>query len=62
MTSRAIKLNQIQIPEYIGHQSMIPFDLKTLVGLPTEFVDVVKNMLCNVKAIGTAYFTIHGRF
>jgi len=60
MVSKYKKVGYIDIPNYDGHVSMIPFDLETLVGLPDEFSGIVKEMLSGIKAKGEAYFTIHG--
>ena len=54
-------LGALQVPQFDGHLSMIPFDLQTLAGLPEEFVDIVKQMLSKVVATGTGFFTIHGQ-
>ena len=41
---------------------MLPFDVKTLEGLPKEFKTLALNMLKGIKNLrGTAFFTIHGK-
>lgn len=61
MISKYTELGSITIPNFIGHQSMIPFDLATLAGLPTQFVTLVKQMTQHLSLSGKAYFTIHGK-
>ncbi len=53
--------NEINLPFVNEEISMIPFDLETLKGIPTEFLSVASAMLKDVKAKGVAYFTIHGK-
>ena len=60
--STAIPTGTVSLPSYTGHVSMLPFDLQTLAGLPAEFTQLVTSMLYGIKAVGTAYFTLHGRF
>lgn len=62
MESKCKVLGGVVLPHVDGHIKMVPFDLATLVGLPLEFVDTVKQMLVGVSnLVGTAYFTIHGK-
>jgi hypothetical protein len=62
INSKAIELNQIELPKFIGEYSMIPFNMKTLEGIPERFIDTVKQMLVGVPKIeGMAFFTIHGK-
>lgn len=61
INSKAIKMGNIELPNFDGELAMIPFDLKTLSGLPLEFVGTVKSMLKGIKSDGVAYFTIHGK-
>jgi len=62
MISRAKNMGQIVVPTYSGHESMIPFNIKTLEGIPEAFLSTVKAMLNNVPVkAGIAYFTIHGK-
>lgn len=61
INSKSTTLGEIQLLNYTGHISMLPFDLSTLEGLPQEFVPTVKSMLANLDLSGTAYFTIHGK-
>ncbi|MBL4623368.1 MAG: hypothetical protein JKY89_13315 [Immundisolibacteraceae bacterium] len=62
INSKSLEMNPISLPMFTGEKSMIPFDLKTLAGLPLEFVLVVKQMLSGVKNDGgEAFFTIHGK-
>lgn len=61
--SNIIKLNKIELPMFSGEVSMVPFDLETLKGVPSKFVDVVLNMLKGVpNATGRAYLTVHGSY
>lgn len=53
--------NIIELPFVNSEISMLPFDLVTLSGLPSEFHKTVLTMLNGVKAVGTAFFTIHGK-
>ena len=53
--------NTIELPFVNSEISMLPFDLITLSGLPSEFHKTVLTMLNGVKAVGTAFFTIHGK-
>ena len=62
MISKAIITNEIDLPLITGEFSMIPFDLNTLKGLPSAFVEIAKNMLKNIDhSGGTSFFTIHGK-
>lgn len=62
MKSILQELNQIQLPLVLGEYKMIPFNIQTLEGLPEEFKDTATQMLKGIKdAVGTAYFTIHGK-
>ena len=53
--------NSIILPFTKQEISMIPFDLETLSGLPSEFKETVLTMLSGIKSKGTAFFTIHGK-
>lgn len=59
--SKCKEIGTITLPHVDGETSMIPFNIQTLEGLPSEFLSTVKTMLGNIKSIGTAYFTIHGK-
>ena len=59
--STARSLASIQLPNFDGHLSMVPFDLRTLAGLPSEFISLVKQMTQSLSLTGTGYFTIHGK-
>tara|TARA_R100000664_G_C2752104_1_gene139394 strand:- start:1491 stop:2075 length:585 start_codon:yes stop_codon:yes gene_type:complete len=62
MHSYAKKLNSINLPLVEGEFPMIPFDLKTLTGLPEEFKHIAKAMLKRIEhGGGKAYFTLHGK-
>jgi hypothetical protein len=62
INSKSLEMSAISLPVFTGEKSMIPFNLKTLAGLPLEFVSVVKQMLIGVKNEGgEAFFTIHGK-
>ena len=55
-------LGNISLTPTEGEQSMGPFDLTTLAGLPEEHKPIVANLLRFVKhSGGTAYFTLHGK-
>ena len=55
------KINKINLPNFTGEIKMVKFCLDTLIGLPLEFHQLVKDMLKGVNATGDAYFTIHGQ-
>ena len=60
--SKAVVCGHITLPQFTGHQSMIPFDLETLAGLPQEFVKITADLTAHLKTkVGTAFFTIHGK-
>lgn len=62
MKSTSTIVNTINLPLIDGEFSMISFDLQSLEGLPTEFKEIVQNMVKGVKGlVGEAYFTIHGK-
>jgi hypothetical protein len=62
MKSMAYKTNAIELPLIVGEFPMIPFSVKTLVGLSGEFLEIAKQMLKGIDLeIGIAYFTIHGK-
>jgi hypothetical protein len=61
MLSTFKETNTIDLPFTNQEISMIPFDLETLIGLPSEFKKTVETMLNGIKAKGTAFFTIHGK-
>ena len=61
MQSTFRETNTINLPFVNEELSMLPFDLVTLVGLPSELKSTVRAMLKGVKAKGTAFFTIHGK-
>ena len=61
INSIARPLAPIQLPDFDGHLSMIPFNLQTLTGLPTEFISLVKQMTQHLSLSGIGYFTIHGK-
>lgn len=53
--------NAIELPFINEEISMIPFDLESLKGVPSEFIATVKTMLKGINTTGTAFFTIHGK-
>lgn len=61
MISTFKETNDIELPFINKELSMLPFDLETLEGLPSEFVETVSTMLQGVIGKGTAFFTIHGK-
>ena len=62
MISKSIQTGTIELPMIEGEFSMMPFDLKTLAGLPTEFVAIAKQMLKGITNDGgQAFFTLHGK-
>lgn len=61
MQSTFKAINTIELPFVNSEISMLPFDLVTLAGLPSEYHKTVLTMLNGVKAAGTAFFTIHGK-
>lgn len=61
MQSTFKAINTIELPFVNSEISMLPFDLVTLAGLPSEFHKTVLTMLNGIKAVGTAFFTIHGK-
>lgn len=61
MKSLVRKTGAIDLPSITGEFAMIPFDCQTLAGLPIEFSAIARKMLEGVRAVGTAYFTIHGK-
>ena len=61
MKSTFRETNTIELPFTNKEISMVPFDLDSLTGLPCEFHKTVLTMLDGVKAVGTAFFTIHGK-
>lgn len=61
MISIAKETGKISLPLIIGEYSMIPFNLKTLEGLPGYAKSIASKMLDGVKnRDGIAFFTIHG--
>ena len=62
MKSQYRELCDIDLPFVSGEHKMIPFDMATLKGLPSEFVGVASQMLSGIKnRVGTAFFTAHGK-
>ncbi len=60
MKSMIAKTNTINLPIITGEYSMIPFDLNTLAGIPSEFLATAMQMLARIKHEGgKAFFTIH---
>ena len=59
--SKVEKLNTVELPLFTGEVSMVKFCLESLDGLPLEFHNIAKDMLKNVSASGSGYFTIHGK-
>jgi len=57
------KLNRIGFPAFEGKVSMLPFDLADLTTLPKQYRTLAEQMLERLPhKIGTAYFTLHGKF
>lgn len=62
MKSQLATVGEVELPYVNAEISMIPFNLKTLEGVPHEYLNLVKEMVAKVKnRFGTAYFTIHGK-
>lgn len=62
MKSQFRELGAIELPFVNGEHKMIPFDMKTLSGLPSEFVGIANQMLSGIKnRVGIAFFTAHGK-
>jgi hypothetical protein len=62
MISTMKQISTLELPLIEDHLSMIPFDLATLIGIPKNYLDIVRKMISSVKhKKGTAYFTIHGK-
>jgi len=62
MYSKVSIVGDLTLPLVEEETSMIPFDLETLNGLPSEYIDLVSNLLKGIVGLcGTAYFTIHGK-
>jgi len=60
--SQARETGAIQLPHIEGEYSMLPFNLKTLVGLTGSFRDVVSKMIQHLSVReGTAFLTVHGK-
>ena len=56
------ELGVLDIPNYIGEVSMIPFKLSDISTLPREFRKVVEKMISKIPKNGEAYLTVHGKF
>ena len=62
MISIVQKMGSIELPLVQTEDSMIPFDMATLKGLPKEYVKLVETMIEGINyKVGEAYFTIHGK-
>ena len=62
MRSTSILGSIVDIPLIEIELSMIPFDIKTLSGLPRKFRVLAKQMIsCVSDKQGVGYFTIHGK-
>ena len=61
MKSMARITGDITLPSIDGELSMIPFDCQTFSGLNDEMKEIAKQMMRGIHAVGTAYFTIHGK-
>jgi len=61
MRSAYKETNEVTLPFVSSEISMIPFDIETLRGIPSEFLMTVSAMLKGIKASGVGYFTIHGK-
>lgn len=62
MKSIARNTNTIELPMFLGHCSMSPFDLNSLYGLAEDFKSIAMKMLEGIKHKGgMAFFTIHGQ-
>lgn len=62
MISLARRTNTIELPLVSCELSMIPFDLASMAGLPSDLVDIAVRMLKGISHEGgTAFFTIHGK-
>lgn len=56
------QLHEIQIPDFTGKVSMLPFDLETLNEIPLEFNSMVTNMIKFLPMKkGIAYLTVDGK-
>ncbi len=62
MLSLVRHTNNIELPMFNGHISMVPFNLATLEGLTEELKVLATKMLSGITHNGgTAFFTMHGR-
>ena len=61
MISQFRETNVIALPFINQEVSMIPFDLKTLKGLPDYLINTAAMMLKGITCSGIGYFTIHGK-
>lgn len=62
MLSLVQNVGQIEIPYVEGEYAMMPFDMKTLEGLPEKFKNTTNKLIKHIKnRKGIAYLTVHGR-
>jgi hypothetical protein len=62
ITSRVRSLGSVTLPSVLGEHSMIPFNMKTLEGVPKAFIECVTQMLHNVSCLDvTGFLTVHGK-
>ena len=62
MISLCREVGDIDVPLFTGELKMIPFNLKTLEGVPDKFKELVKNITSHLNnKNGQAFLTIHGK-